>query len=306
MYKNIEIKMENCTATHVKSKLEFAFNSIKSNEPVLITLKFKNNITSRNKQTLDKMIEEYPRLFFYSHDKLYCVQVEGYQNTPMSNNLSEFENRAKRFEKFSVDGYSQLTGFVEGEMGGVELEINRQHIKYSMHLDTLLRDTLSYRHYIYENINQEARADLNYDVDFQRGYVWSLQQKQELILSWLKELPIGTFYINKINPYSQGEGNIEKLQELDGVLFDGKQRLTTITSFLKMEFPVVYQGKELYAKDFSKNAINRALSCNVNVCETSFDNKLELVQYYLDINTSGTAHSRSDIEKVKEIVNIQV
>lgn len=306
MYKNIEIKLEKCTATHVKSKLEFLFNNTEVNEPVLITLKFKNDITSRNKQTLDKLIEEHPKLFFYSHDKLYCVQVEGYQSITMSNKLSEFKNRAKRLEEFPVDGYSQLIGFIEGEMGSVELEINRQHMKYSMHLGSLLRDALSYRHYIYDNINQEARADLNHDVDFQRGYVWSLQQKQELILSWLKELPIGTFYINKINPYSQGEDNIEQLQELDGVLFDGKQRLTTIISFLKMEFPVAYQGKELYAKDFSKNVINRALSCNVNVCETSFDNKLDLVRYYLDINTSGTPHSRDDIEKAKEIVNIQI
>lgn len=67
----------------------------------------------------------------------------------------------------------------------------------------------------------------NIDVDFQRDFVWSLKQKQGLVLSLLERLPVGSFYINSC---------IEN-GEIDHVLYDGKQRLSAIVEFLQGGLP---------------------------------------------------------------------
>lgn len=130
------------------------------------------------------------------------------------------------------------------------------------------------------------------DVDFQRDLVWTQKQKEELIKSLIRGLPIGSFFINK---------NFEN-PEVDYVLYDGKQRLDAIKSFLSGEFPIHVNDKEYYLKDLPKADVYSITNARISVIESSISTMEELIEYYITINTAGRNHTEGDIEKARELL----
>lgn len=130
------------------------------------------------------------------------------------------------------------------------------------------------------------------DVAFQRDFVWSLDQKQALILSILNNRPIGTFYFNE----SDVDG------EIDDVLYDGKQRFSAIKEFMQGEFPVIVDGKEYHWYELPYVDYRNFLSYSVSVALSTFDSMEELIKYYIVLNTSGRIHTEGDIEKAKSLL----
>ena len=130
------------------------------------------------------------------------------------------------------------------------------------------------------------------DVAFQRDFVWSLDQKQALILSILNNRPIGTFYFNE----SDVSG------EIDDVLYDGKQRFSAIKEFMQGEFPVIVDGKEYHWHELPYVDYRNFLSYSVSVALSTFDSMEELIKYYIVLNTSGRIHTEGDIEKAKSLL----
>lgn len=74
------------------------------------------------------------------------------------------------------------------------------------------------------NIRNVHQGGLDISPDYQRGYIWSSEYKDQLILSIILNYPIGNIVINNLD--SPNERNAR--QEL----VDGKQRLTTIIRFV--------------------------------------------------------------------------
>lgn len=130
------------------------------------------------------------------------------------------------------------------------------------------------------------------DVDFQRDLVWTQKQKEELIKSLIRGLPIGSFFINK---------NFEN-PEVDYVLYDGKQRLDAIKSFLSGEFPIHVNDKEYYLKDLPKADVYSITNARISVIESNISTMEELIEYYITINTAGRNHTEGDIEKARELL----
>ena len=130
------------------------------------------------------------------------------------------------------------------------------------------------------------------DVAFQRDFVWSLEQKQALILSILNNRPIGTFYFNE----SDVNG------EIDDVLYDGKQRFSAIKEFMQGEFPVIVDGKEYHWYELPYVDYRNFLSYSISVALSTFDSMEELIKYYIVLNTSGRIHTEGDIEKAKSLL----
>lgn len=130
------------------------------------------------------------------------------------------------------------------------------------------------------------------DVDFQRDLVWTQKQKEELIKSLIRGLPIGSFFINK---------NFES-PEVDYVLYDGKQRLDAIKSFLSGEFSIHVNDKEYYLKDLPKADVYSITNARISVIESNISTMEELIEYYITINTAGRNHTEGDIEKARELL----
>jgi hypothetical protein len=72
--------------------------------------------------------------------------------------------------------------------------------------------------------------------NLQRGLVWSHLQKEQFILSWLKRA-----YIPPFSVVHDKEGLQEKFQ-----IIDGKQRLSTLLSFINNEFYIGLEGRNYF------------------------------------------------------------
>lgn len=115
---------------------------------------------------------------------------------------------------------------------------------------------------------------LNMEPDYQRGYVWTLEQKQNLIDSIFSKLPIPAIFL------------IYKKQEQISEVFDGKQRLSAIFGFMDGDFSTsqgeTYDG----LKSRERFAFNRV---QIPLCELVDPPREVLLDYFKRINTGGTA-----------------
>lgn len=125
---------------------------------------------------------------------------------------------------------------------------------------------------------------LNLDPDFQRGHVWTMQQRLkyvEFILQGGKSNPI---YMNHEGWMKSWNGEM--------VIVDGKQRLTSLLMFLNDKFPVF---KELdnprnigyYASEFD------FIPHDIPVVINDLEGKDKVLEWYLQINRGNIAHTES-------------
>jgi hypothetical protein len=161
--------------------------------------------------------------------------------------------------------------------------------QYQTHLDHLFYFE---RHKIDKYLTRKDSCSYTIDVDFQREFVWTLEQKQSLILSLMKGLPIGPFYINRAY----------KNQEIDMILYDGKQRFDAIKGFSNGEFPIVVDGKSYYWYELPVMDIQKLSNSLIDVIETRIEDYNALIEYYITINTGGRTHTEGDIEKAKSLL----
>lgn len=76
-------------------------------------------------------------------------------------------------------------------------------------------------------VSDYSRTDIHLDAEYQRGSVWSVEQKQNLIRSLLMDLPIGSIVVN------------ERPDVLEGFyVIDGKQRVEALRDLVDDKFPI--------------------------------------------------------------------
>src|SRR5688500_8484009 len=78
--------------------------------------------------------------------------------------------------------------------------------------------------------------------EFQREYVWTLEQAKQLMVSLARGYPVGGLLIWKTDHPPELK-NIDKLPEKVGtvqVLLDGQQRLTTLHLLITGQIPAYY------------------------------------------------------------------
>lgn len=129
---------------------------------------------------------------------------------------------------------------------------------------------------------------------FQRDLVWPLEKKQLFIQSILQEIPIGSFYINMgevYDPYNElGEG-------FGGLVWDGKQRLHALHSFILGEYDVEVNGERVTYFDNPGYFNYRFDNCAITVFESRFDDLKDIIHAYVTINKSQVKHTDEDLQK---------
>lgn len=134
---------------------------------------------------------------------------------------------------------------------------------------------------------------LQLNPDFQRGHVWTKEQQiayVEFILRGGKSARV--IYFNCPNWHYRYSSDDEL------VCVDGLQRLTAALAFLHNEIPAFghyyneYEDKLPFEVDFL---------FNVNDLKT----KAEVLQWYIEMNTGGTPHTNSEIERVKTLLKAE-
>lgn len=129
--------------------------------------------------------------------------------------------------------------------------------------------------------------------DYQRDLVWTVEQKQNLILSILYGNPIGDFLIKRENDKTKGEIQVY------WTIIDGQQRINAIKTFVQGEFclPNGDYFEDLLYWDVREFLFNYKISCSI-VRNISYSDEIDL---YLAKNTGGTAHTREEIEKARKL-----
>lgn len=140
------------------------------------------------------------------------------------------------------------------------------------------------------------------DVEFQRGLVWTINQKQLLIESIYNNIDIGKFVIRKRSfKYVESRfkaGKLEHTAFFD--LIDGKQRRNAVLGFFQDEFTDL-DGN--YFSDYSQAAKNKFLSYS-NLTYVELDEKTtdkDVIETFLSINYTGVPMSQEHIDFVKSI-----
>lgn len=122
--------------------------------------------------------------------------------------------------------------------------------------------------------------------DFQRDYVWTEKQKQEYLEYILKGGISGKdIYLNQRGWMNTFEGKM--------VLVDGKQRINAVLEFLDDKVKVF----GCYYSEIESNFIPSHIDFIFHVNDLS--SRKEVLQWYIDLNTGGTAHTEEEIHKVK-------
>jgi hypothetical protein len=140
----------------------------------------------------------------------------------------------------------------------------------------------------------ENKLDLN--PDFQRGRVWSVKQSQLFVEFLLKGGKTNNIiYFNQPGWGYDWEGEF--------VIVDGLQRLNACWDFMNNKLKVFggyYYKNFEYLTPVSKFKIrgNVDLIFNVNNLKT----RKEVLNWYLEMNSGHMAHTKRQIDKVKELL----
>ena len=144
-------------------------------------------------------------------------------------------------------------------------------------------------------LDMYAEGEYDFDPEYQRGLVWTKEQKQ----AFIKALMIGKAEIQPVfirNPKKR-EGGLEVL--------DGKQRLTTILEYVRGEFEV----EGFYYKDLNSSDIQIFNYTPMVYTEIKYyDNKVGLtmmpieqkIELFLQVNGYGQHVSDEHLEKIRK------
>lgn len=121
--------------------------------------------------------------------------------------------------------------------------------------------------------------------DFQRGHVWTEEQRVAFVEAFLGNRAEARIRFNAPN-YS-GRGSKGDLPENSMQCVDGLQRLTTLSDFVADKIRV-FGGLRASDLDGTSFSVKRY---RLKVFIHEFANRAELLSFYLDINAGGTVHS---------------
>lgn len=149
------------------------------------------------------------------------------------------------------------------------------------HVDVSLPDLKEY-------IDHKVECGLQLNPDFQRGHVWTEEQQIAYVEYMLRGGTSGReIYFNM--------PNLDWSNETDFVCVDGLQRITACLRFLNNEiraFGTMYE-------DFEGRIDHQVgLSIWVNILET----RREVLVWYLEMNSGGTPHTDTELEKIKRMI----
>ncbi|MBO5389189.1 MAG: DUF262 domain-containing protein [Lachnospiraceae bacterium] len=138
-----------------------------------------------------------------------------------------------------------------------------------------------------QRITEEIEEGLVLNPDFQRGHIWTEEQQVAFIEYFLMGGDIGIIWFNAPDwPSVYHDGNY--------VCVDGLQRITAFQKFYNNEI----RAFGYYYKDFEEKRPRHWIKYSVNNLKT----RQEVLQWYLEINSGGTPHSKEEIDRVKELL----
>lgn len=133
-----------------------------------------------------------------------------------------------------------------------------------------------------------AKYGLDLDPDFQRGYVWSYEQKVHYMEWILRGGRSGReIYFNHPEWMGGFKGTL--------VLIDGKQRLSAVRGFLRDEV-------KAFGHTCSEMGGVSGFEPSLRFCVFSFKTRKEVLKWYMSMNSGGSVHTDADLQKVRDLL----
>jgi hypothetical protein len=136
---------------------------------------------------------------------------------------------------------------------------------------------------------------IDFEPDYQRDYVWELQDKVELIDSIFNNVDIGKFVFIRIDDRKWEESGYKYGYEI----LDGKQRIRAILDYYEDRF--TYKGKlfselSIRDQDFFEDY-------HINIAELDKVTEEQALKYFIKLNITGKTMDKSHLDKVRERLN---
>lgn len=142
-------------------------------------------------------------------------------------------------------------------------------------------------------IHHHYHFGIDFNPEYQRGYVWEQKDKELLIDSIFKNIDIGKFVLIRL---SDDEW---RKRGLSYEILDGKQRLSTIIEFFENRFP--YKGK--YYNDLGGMDKIAFKNHTVSIGEVNNTDKKTVLQYFLMLNRTGKSMDEKHLKDVETMLN---
>lgn len=137
---------------------------------------------------------------------------------------------------------------------------------------------------------------LETDPDFQRAHVWDEEKQVNYVEYRLRNgMSAREIYWNCPN-YQNPSRNKDTVIM---VLVDGKQRLEAVRKFMRGELKVFGH----YFHEFEDKP--DYLSASFRMCVNDLETRAEVLQWYLDLNDGGVAHTKDELDKVRELLKAE-
>lgn len=133
--------------------------------------------------------------------------------------------------------------------------------------------------------NGKDGVDLN--PDFQRAHVWT-EVQQVRFVEFVLRRGVGSSELRFNCPTMGIASRLERV-----VIVDGKQRLEAVRRFMRDEL-AVFDGYTLSQFE-GRLPLHARFHIRVNDLKT----EAEVLQWYLDINSGGVAHTNEELDKVR-------
>lgn len=146
-----------------------------------------------------------------------------------------------------------------------------------------------------ESQSRHAIGALDLDPDFQRGYVWSAEQKSRYCEYVIRGGVGGRdLYFNCAGWRDDFRGPY--------VIVDGKQRLDAVRGFLRDEVPVFGHPLSAYS---DRDRVLRSVSLDFVWHVNDLDTREAVLQWYVDLNSGGTVHTASELDRVRALLEAE-
>jgi hypothetical protein len=149
-------------------------------------------------------------------------------------------------------------------------------------------------HYIDQFLTGQPLVELN--PDYQRGYVWTQEQKERYIEYRLMDGMSGRIIYWNCPNWQRDFGNSNWHNTLE--LVDGKQRLNAVFEFLDNKVKAF--GK--YLIEYKDADIMKRMRYDFEFHINNLSTKKEVVEWYLGLNNGGSIHTEDDLNIAKKIL----
>lgn len=150
--------------------------------------------------------------------------------------------------------------------------------------------------------------------NLQREFVWSLEQKQALVCSFLREAPVGVVTIVQYTK-KEDKSSVEAMNKSSVFgndilkIIDGKQRLNALLEFSNNVFPIFVNDIGYFFDDMDDKLQSLLLNkyINVNILyDYEEDPELtddDYIKLFLFLNHAGQTQSQEYLNELNSMVN---